>query len=82
MKTVTLATLILGGLAVGCVVYHDEPRHRHAVYGPAVVVETGHVHTDGCGHFHHGGSWYYAQGHRHGAGCGHVYRGGMWVVVD
>ena len=47
-----------------------------------MVVETGHVHSDYCGHYHYQGAWYYSNGHRHGPGCGHHYRSGMWVVVD
>lgn len=81
MKTLMLSTLTLAGLAGGCVV-HDHGPYHHPHYGSAVVIESGHVHSDSCGHFRHGDHWYYAREHRHGPGCGHVYRGGMWIVVD
>ena len=82
MKTMMmiLAALALTAAATGCVVARHG-RHHH-VYGPAVTIGAGHIHSDHCGHFHHGGHWYHSHGHRHVAGCGHVYRGGMWIVVD
>lgn len=82
MKRMMLAAiLILAGAAAGCVVRTDGHGH-HRIYGPAVVIGAGHVHSDHCGHFHHGGHWYHSHGHRHGPGCGHHWRGGMWIVVD
>jgi hypothetical protein len=81
MRTLMVAALIFAAPAAGCVVHDHGPYHRHYDYGPAVVVETGHVHSDHCGHYHHDGSWYYSEGHHHGPGCGHAYRGGMWIVV-
>jgi hypothetical protein len=82
MKTLMmLSALAIAGLVGGCVVHDDRPYHHHT-YGPAVVVETGHVHSESCGHYHHDGRWYHSANHRHGPGCGHVYRGGMWIVVN
>ena len=79
-KMLFLALAILGAATGGCVV----ARHgnHHHVYGPAVAIETGHVHSEYCGHYHYHGSWYYTNGHRHGPGCGHAWQGGMWIVVD
>ena len=81
MKKMLFVALAALAVATGGCVVAAHPAHHH-VYGPAVVVETGHVHTEYCGHYHYNGAWYYANGHRHGPGCGHVWRGGMWVVVD
>ena len=78
----TLALIAVTAAAIGGCVVHAHPGHVHAMYGPPVVIETAHVHTDACGHFYYGGRWYYSSGHRHVVGCGHVWRGGMWVVVD
>ncbi len=70
-----LLAVILACVGSGCVV-HGHP------HGPSrVVVASGHVHDDGCGHYHHGGHWYHAPGHRHGSGCGHHFRGGIWISV-
>lgn len=80
-KWMMLAILgVAGAAATGCIVARHG-RHHH-VYGPSVVIGAGHVHSDHCGHFYHGGHWYHSHGHRHVVGCGHVYRGGMWIVVD
>ena len=82
MKTlVILATLALAATATGGCLVARHGNHHH-VYGPAVAIGVRHVHSDHCGHFYHGGSWYHSHGHRHVVGCGHVWRGGMWVVVD
>jgi len=66
--------LALAAAAVtgGCVV----PAHPH---GEVAVIETGHVHSEYCGHYYYGDRWYVHHNHRHGPGCGHVYRGGIWV---
>ena len=53
-----------------------------SLHGDTVVVSTGHVHNDRCGHFQYRGGWYMSNGHHHGAGCGHVYRNNVWVFVD
>ena len=83
MKTLMIvAAALLAAVTGGCVVHSHGPAHRHHVYGPAVVVGAGHVHSDHCGHYRHGDYWYHSHNHRHGHGCGHVYRGGFWVVVD
>ena len=81
-KLMILATLavITAFTAGGCII--ETHPHHHRVYGPAVVIGAGHVHSEVCGHFWYGGHWYYTEGHRHVVGCGHVWRGGMWVVVD
>jgi hypothetical protein len=78
VKRLLIAAALL--LASGCVV-HGHGRHGH-VHGPAVVLETGHVHTDLCGHYYWRGGWHHAHGHRHFAGCGHHFRGGLWIHVD
>lgn len=69
-----VALAIAVALASGCVV--EETGHHH---GSAVVIASGHVHSDSCGHYYSGGSWYHWDGHHHGPGCGHVFRGGIWV---
>ncbi len=75
------AMAVLAALGTGCVVYPHGLRHRHTAYGPAVEIGVGHVHSDYCGHYYHGGYWYYHSGHVHRPGCGHVHRGGIWLVV-
>ncbi len=80
---------LLTGLAVvalfvltGCTAHaHVRPAHPH-VHAKArvVVVEKGHVHSKKCGHYRHGGRWYYVKGHVHKAGCGHVHVKGVWVL--
>jgi len=70
---VALAAVI--GLS-GCVV-HDH--HRHG--GKRIKIESSHVCSDGCDHYHHHGHWYHAPRHAHGPGCGHVLRGGIWVTI-
>lgn len=79
MLRTILSVALLATIVGGCVV-HDHG-HHHPRYGPAVVVESGHAHSDHCGHYHHGSSWYHAAHHRHGHGCGHVHRGGIWIVA-
>jgi len=74
MLTALLATL-MGAGAIGCVV-HGHGRHG----GVEVVIPAVHVHDAYCGHYHHGGRWYYSHGHRHGHGCGHVFIGGHWRI--
>lgn len=39
-----------------------------------------HIHSDRCGHFRDGRTWYLARGHVHKRGCGHALRRGVWVV--
>jgi len=80
-----LRIALAGALAVttvglfGCVVH---PRPAAVVrLGPPVVIATGHLHTDRCGHFRYDGRWYHVSGHVHGPRCGHVRRGGVWVLV-
>lgn len=75
MKRILAVTILaLGGLSLpGCVV-HTRP--------VAYVAVEGHVHSDVCGHYYQGGTWYVVAGHRHAVGCGHVYRSGMWIVDD
>lgn len=81
MKTpLMLSALMIAGMAGGCIVVDDRPYHHH-LYGPAVVVETGHVHSEFCGHYYYDGHWYYTRHHRHGPDCGHVYRGGIWIAL-
>lgn len=79
-KLMFVGLVLLAGATGGCIV----ARHgnHHHVYGPAVVIGAGHIHSDHCGHFQHRGAWYHSHGHRHGPGCGHHFRGGFWVVVD
>jgi hypothetical protein len=72
MKTLMLMLMLVGVTAAGgCIVAGP--------HGEVAVVAAGHVHSDYCGHYYHGGHWYYSHHHRHGPGCGHVYRGGVWV---
>jgi hypothetical protein len=80
-KLMILAILAVATAAAGGCIVEAHP-HHHRVYGPAVVIGAGHVHSEMCGHFYYGGHWYYSSGHRHVVGCGHVWRDGMWVVVD
>ncbi len=82
MSRLILAAAALVGLATGCVVHGHGPGYVHPVYGPAVSLDVAHVHSDHCGHFHHGGYWYHARGHRHGPGCGHVHRRGVWIIGE
>jgi hypothetical protein len=79
--TGALAALVAGTLFLtGCVV-HDHGHGHVRVYGPPVVIGVGHVHTDSCGHYSHGGRWYHAAHHRHGPRCGHTFSGGIWIVA-
>jgi len=83
MRNLMLALVALAGGLGGCIIHDHGPYgYHHRYYGPAVVVEAGHVHSEYCGHYYYGGSWYISHHHRHGPGCGHVYRSGMWIVVD
>jgi len=78
MRTFALLLLLVAATAAGCrrhVIIHEKD-------GDVVVIERGHIHSDHCGHFFHGGHWRYHNGHVHRAGCGHHFRGGIWVVVD
>ena len=72
-----LVSLLLLAIALmslsGCVV----PGHRHA---RVVVIETGHAHSEHCGHYRHGKKWYHAKGHKHGHRCGHHFVGGVWII--
>lgn len=77
MRLLFAATILI---LSGCVV-HGHGRHGH-VHGPSMVIESGHVHHDSCGHYHHRGHWYHSNGHVHRHGCGHAFRGGMWIHVD
>jgi len=74
-----MRTLMIAAAAVvlgGCVV------HGHGHLHPRVVVESGHVHSHSCGHYHSRGHWYHHSGHVHRDGCGHRYHGGMWISID
>ena len=87
------AIVLAVALAVpGCIVVHDHDLHpRHVVHdddyevrrpapvGQVVVIERGHIHSEGCGHYWYNGSWYHSTGHVHGAGCGHAFVEGVWV---
>ena len=52
-RLMMLAGAALALAAGGCIV----ARHgnHHHVYGPAVAIRAGHVHSDHCGHFMHRG---------------------------
>jgi hypothetical protein len=65
------------GLSMGCMLggCYVEPYPGRNV----VVVEQGHLCTDGCSHYYGEGRWYATEGHCHGPDCGHVLRGGIWV---
>lgn len=79
MRTLALALLLVAATASGCrrhVIVHEKKN------GDIVVIERGHIHSDHCGHFFHGGHWRHHHGHVHRHGCGHHFRGGIWVVVD
>ena len=69
------ACALFSGLSA-CVV------HGHGPCPDEVVIESGHVHSDYCGHYYSHSRWHYSHGHRHGAGCGHVWRSRTWVVID
>ena len=72
-----LALLVIAACAiplVGCVVHG----HTHT----EVVIESGHIHGDACGHYYYHGGWYIVANHRHYDGCGHVYRSNMWIYDD
>lgn len=71
-----LATL----LGVAALFLTGCPRHMRIVtpvppvpHGVVVSIDHRHVHSPTCGHYYHGGSYYYVEGHHHGHGCGHVY---------
>lgn len=74
-------SLLAVGLALvlfaSACVAHVRPAPVRA--GAAVKVRSGHVHTDRCGHYRSGRTWYLVRGHVHQRGCGHVYRKGVWV---
>ncbi len=81
MKALILAAaLAVGAGAAGCHVHRTGRGHVHAVFGPAIILEAAHRHSDHCGHFFHGGHWYHSHGHAHRGGCGHHFRGGIWIV--
>ncbi len=72
LTTLLLFATLLTGLS-GCVAH----RHRHA---QVVVIETGHAHSEHCGHYRHGKHWYHVKGHKHGHRCGHHFGGGVWII--
>ena len=74
MKSIALAAALAWGGA-GCIV-EAYPPHG------AVIIESGHVHSEWCGHYYHRGSWYIVAAHRHGPGCGHIFRGGVWILAN
>src|SRR5678810_728181 len=77
LMKLSLALLVSAAAAIpltGCVVHG----HAHT----AVVIETGHVHGDYCGHYYWHGGWYVMANHHHTSGCGHVYRYNMWIYDD
>ena len=79
MRSLALILLLVAATASGCrrhVIVHEKAN------GDVVVIERGHIHSDHCGHYYHGGHWRFSSGHVHQHGCGHVHRGGMWIVVD
>jgi hypothetical protein len=47
---------------------------------PSVLIPLGHVHGPSCGHYFHGGAWYFHNGHIHGKKCGHKWKGGKWIL--
>ncbi len=85
------AIILVAAIAVpGCLVVRDHPPRRVVVdddyevsrpapSGNVWVVDRTHVHTSGCGHYWHNGTWYHHTGHVHGAGCGHAFVEGVWV---
>lgn len=73
----------LGGallLLAGCAVHlpHHHPAAHHHPRARVVVIEHGHAHSAGCGHYFHRGRWFHLAGHHHARGCGHVWAGGIW----
>ncbi len=77
MKTFIAGALLAAGVLAlpGCVV------HGHG-HGSAVVITSGHLHSDHCGHYYWRGGWYLMSSHHHAHNCGHVYRGGLWIYDD
>ncbi len=75
-KKARLAGLLLYAVALtslsGCVAHG----HSHT----RVVIETGHAHSDDCGHYRKGKHWHFKKGHKHGHRCGHHFVGGFWIV--
>ena len=65
---IAIATVVLPGCLVS-------GRHSAVV----AVIPASHVHSDECGHYSHGGTWYHDEGHRHCPGCGHAFVGGVWI---
>ncbi len=70
--------IALSAVVPGCVVHGRGYGHGHLHTDVEVTVPLVHVHDSYCGHYWHGGVWYYRTGHHHGPGCGHLFTGGRW----
>jgi hypothetical protein len=74
-----LILVLASALLPGCgtrrkaVVVHHPNAH-------VVVIKKGHAHSANCGHYRHGGKWYFIKGHVHRKGCGHRKVKGVWVI--
>ena len=74
-----LLALVLATFTAGCSA-HVHPARLHHERSKVVVVRSGHVHSDACGHYRYEGRWYHVERHVHGKRCGHVKVRGVWVL--
>ena len=68
--------LFLGLLASGCASEDEFVRHP----GQEVIIKREHRHTRFCGHYRHGGRWFYVPMHKHAVNCGHEEEEGVWIL--
>ena len=55
-------------------------RVMHPAGAQVVVIKKGHRHSESCGHYRHGKTWYLVKGHVHKRGCGHHKVDGVWIL--
>lgn len=79
MKRLIPVLILAAAPLTGCVIHTYEGGGGG---GSEVIIETGHIHTEYCGHYYYHGGWYIMANHRHYDGCGHVYRYNMWIHDD